>query len=303
VKNRVSVKQTTGVSFAGVALGAAGLLFGGAALLNQSGQLASTLQNVAGTLKLNPSGYSRLDEGLKLLGDGTNGITLDPSGSISALTGAFNCSRFTQGVDIGLATMSLSNDQIFWKDGATSNMILGSNSLTVINNQPFTISNANLIANCNISASTFTEGGTTLTTKYALANAQSNYALGSTLTSFSNLITPMAIHGSNAHSNQTPITTYNAYSNLITPMATWGSNTSQWGSNVARWGSNTAQWGSNAHSNQTPLTTYNTYSNLITPMAVHGSNAHSNQTPITTYTAYSNLITSMAIHGSNAHSN
>jgi hypothetical protein len=127
------------IDFVGVALGATGLLFGGAALLNQNGQLVSALQNVAGTIKLNPSGYSRLDEGLQLLGDGTNGITLDPSGSINALTGAFNYSRFTQGVDIGLATMSLSNDQIFWKNGATSNMILGSNALTVLNNQPFTI--------------------------------------------------------------------------------------------------------------------------------------------------------------------
>jgi hypothetical protein len=133
------------IDFVGVALGATGLLFGGAALLNQNGQLVSALQNVAGTIKLNPSGCSRLDEALQLLGDGTNGITLDPSGSINALTRAFNYSRFTQGVDIGLATMSLSNDQIFWKNGATSNMILRSNALTVLNNQPFTISNANVI--------------------------------------------------------------------------------------------------------------------------------------------------------------
>jgi hypothetical protein len=44
--------------------------------LNQNGQLTGALQNVTGSLKLNPSGYSQLDEGLKVLGDGANGITL-----------------------------------------------------------------------------------------------------------------------------------------------------------------------------------------------------------------------------------
>jgi hypothetical protein len=40
------------ISFAGVALGAAGLLFGGYAILNNQGQLVGNLANVADTLKL-----------------------------------------------------------------------------------------------------------------------------------------------------------------------------------------------------------------------------------------------------------
>jgi hypothetical protein len=152
ISGKPSFSETNdSIDFAGVALGTVGLLLGGAALLNQNGQLVSTLQNVAGTLKF------------------------DPAGTINALTGAFNYNRFTQGVDIGLATMPLSNDQIFWKDGAASNMILGSNSLVVRNNQPFTISNANLNTNCNISAPTFTEGGTLLSTQYAQSNTLSNF--------------------------------------------------------------------------------------------------------------------------------
>jgi hypothetical protein len=72
-------------------------------------------------------------------------------------------------------------------------MIMGSNSITVLNNQPFTFSNANVISTCNVSAPSFTEGGFTLNNKYVLSNAQSNFALGSTLTTFSNILTPMSI--------------------------------------------------------------------------------------------------------------
>lgn len=230
------------IDFAGVALGSAGLLFGGLALLNQNGQLTSALQNVAGSLKLNTSGYSRMDEGLKLLGDGANGITLDPSGAINAITGNFTYSKFTGGVDIGTATMSLSNDQIYWKNGATSNMILGSNSLVVRNNQPFTISNANVITNCNVSAPSFTESGTALSNRYALSNSLSN--VNSNLITFSNWISPLRTTttggGITIQGNFGQWQLYTTYTDFNTNPAHWGWNFVQGSNNAPN--TTSAQW-------------------------------------------------------------
>jgi hypothetical protein len=131
-------------------MGSAGLLFGGAALLNQNGQLTSALQSVSGALKLNPSGYSRFDEGIQLL----DKVSIDPSGAINALTGSFRYSQFADAVKIGTLSLTLSNDQIIWTSNTVSNMVLTSNALTIRNNLPFTFSNANVIYTCNVGVGT-----------------------------------------------------------------------------------------------------------------------------------------------------
>lgn len=170
--NFTSDSNGDALSIGGLVLGSAGLLFGGTALLNQNGQLTSALQNVAGSLKLNPSGYSRFDDGIQLL----DKISIDPSGAISAVTGSFKYSQFTDAVKVGLLSLTLSNDQIIWTSNTTSNMVLSSNALVVRNNQPFTFSNANMLFTCNVGIGTNTPShrldvsGAVRTTSNALIN-------------------------------------------------------------------------------------------------------------------------------------
>ncbi|MGH8462893.1 MAG: hypothetical protein ACRER5_02030, partial [Pseudomonas sp.] len=121
-----------------ITVGSLGLAFGGAALLNQNGQLVSTLQNAANSLRLNPAGYSRLDEGLRLGGtDLSPNIQLDPAGTISSLTGRFNYARF------GELSVTISNDLVSWMSNATLNTQLSSNAHVTYNGQPFTLKRDN----------------------------------------------------------------------------------------------------------------------------------------------------------------
>jgi hypothetical protein len=102
--------------------------------------------------------------------------------------------------------------------------IYSSNSINVLNGQPFTISNltacninavsitavnitesnlysSNVIANA-LSASNIQEGGSNLIQKYTLSNAQSNHTLLSAYTSYSNWISPVAtLMGTTTYSN------------------------------------------------------------------------------------------------------
>jgi hypothetical protein len=141
-------------NIAGTILGASGLAFAGAAgayLLNQNGQLSSVLQD-------------SLTTGSK--------ITIDPTTGLCYAT----FGNFVNGAKFGPASIYLSNNQVIFTSNTTSNMVLGSNSLTMYNNQPFTISNANLnVTNCNI-----LEGNVLLSSKYAPSNTLSNYVLTST---------------------------------------------------------------------------------------------------------------------------
>jgi hypothetical protein len=140
-------------NISGTILGASGLAFAGAAgtyLLNQNGQLSSVLQD-------------SLTTGSK--------ISIDPSTGLCYAT----FGNFASGAKFGAASIYLSNNQVIFTSNTTSNMVLGSNSLTMYNNQPFTISNANLnVTNCNI-----LEGNVLLSTKYAPSNTLSNYVLTS----------------------------------------------------------------------------------------------------------------------------
>jgi hypothetical protein len=66
--------------------------------------------------------------------------------------------KYTDSVMIGISTLELSNDRIFFKNANTSNTIYSSNAIVVLNSNitAFTISNANIITNCNIVSPTIT---------------------------------------------------------------------------------------------------------------------------------------------------
>jgi hypothetical protein len=217
----------TSIDFAGVALGAAGLLFGGYAILNNQGQLVGDLANVGSTLKLVADGstYSKIPNAQ--FGDYVpDTIDLSEVGSMSAKLAEFLNVKATS-LKIGTTSLTLSNNQILFTNGATSNMIIGSNSVTVFNNQPFTFSNANVIATCNVSAPTFTEGGFALNNKYVLSNAQSSFALGSTLATFSNWISPRAATTGNGITIQGNFGQFQSHfinSNLNSNPTMWGWN-------------------------------------------------------------------------------
>jgi hypothetical protein len=154
------------LDIAGIVLGSAGLVFGGTALLNQSGALSGVMSGVSGALQLNPSGYSRFDDGIQLLEDGVNGITLDPAGTINAITGQFQYSRF------GSASIWLSNNLMIFTSNTTSNMTLSSNSLLVQNNRDFTFSN---VGACN---TIFKDGNLGINTTNATSKLSISGALG-----------------------------------------------------------------------------------------------------------------------------
>jgi hypothetical protein len=98
----------------------------------------------------------------------TNGLnfSLDPtSGIVNALTGKFSYARF------GTASISLSNDLMIYTTGTASNAMYSSNSLTIMNSQPYTVSNANfIVANCNVGI-----GTTVPTSKLHINEATNSY--------------------------------------------------------------------------------------------------------------------------------
>jgi Leucine-rich repeat (LRR) protein len=100
------------IEFAGVALGAAGLLFGGYAILNNQGQLVGDLANVGSTLKLVADGstYSKIPNAQ--FGDYVpDTFDLSEVGSMSAKLAEFLNVKATS-LKIGTTSLTLSNNQV-----------------------------------------------------------------------------------------------------------------------------------------------------------------------------------------------
>jgi len=147
----VDALSVAGMTLGGAGLlGAAGLWFGQQQLFSQTGKLTGVIGDLAtGGLKLSvdPSGhifaetasFNDLSISNKMNLDGTTGL-------IDAFSGQFRYCRMTQGIDVGLMTMSLSNDQIFWKNSNNSNTIMSSNGIRVYNSNSFAFSNS---TSCN----------------------------------------------------------------------------------------------------------------------------------------------------------
>jgi hypothetical protein len=147
----VDALSVAGMTIGGASLlGTAGLWFGQNQLFNQTGQLTGVLEDVltSGTkLTINPDGTLRAETATFQDLNISDKMSLDgASGLIDAVSGQFKYSKFTDGADFGLMTVSISNNQIFFKDGSQSNTILASNSIRVINSNNFTFSN---FSGCN----------------------------------------------------------------------------------------------------------------------------------------------------------
>ena len=131
-----NIVSSSGGTIGSLIMSSAGFALGGYNLLNNSGFLTSALKDATG-LKIN----------------------VDPSsGSMSALSLLGKFGQFQDSLMVGVSTLELSNNKIFFKDGATSNTIYSSNAITVLNSAltNFTISNANIVTNCNIVSPTIT---------------------------------------------------------------------------------------------------------------------------------------------------
>lgn len=129
-----NITSSDGGTIGALVMSGAGLALGGYNLLNQNGRLVNSLQDTLGKLNINPNGSVELQ-------------------SLLGKTG-----RYTDSVQIGVSTIELSNNTIFFKDGTTSNTTMTSNAITILNNSisTFTISNANIFTNCNVNASNIT---------------------------------------------------------------------------------------------------------------------------------------------------
>lgn len=123
-----TIKADDGGNIGALLMSAAGLALGGYNLFNNQGQLTGTIQDALGKLKLNPSGAVELQSLLGKVG------------------------QYTDSVQVGVSTIEMSNNTIYFKDGNTSNTLITSNAITIVNNSinAFTVSNANLVTNCNI---------------------------------------------------------------------------------------------------------------------------------------------------------
>lgn len=131
-----NIYSSSGGTIGSLVMSGAGLALGGYNLLNNSGFLTSALKDATG-LKVN----------------------IDPSaGSMSALSLLGKFGQYTDSVMVGVSTLELSNNQIYFKNGTTSNTIYSSNAITVLNSAltNFTISNANIVTNCNLVSPTIT---------------------------------------------------------------------------------------------------------------------------------------------------
>jgi hypothetical protein len=113
-------EQNNSLSIAGTTLGAAGLVLGGTALLNQNGQLTAALQSVTGALQIRPDGYARFNDMLDV------GNDLDPSLRIRlGADGMFSApsARF------GLGSVHITKqDTINIVKSGVSNVVIGSNN-------------------------------------------------------------------------------------------------------------------------------------------------------------------------------
>jgi hypothetical protein len=149
-----TITSSDGGTIGALLMSGAGLALGGYNLLNQNGRLVNSLQDTLGKLNINPNGSVELQSLLGKIG------------------------RYTDSVQIGVSTIELSNNTIFFKDGATSNMTLTSNAITILNNNisTFTISNANIVTNCNIVATNITTLSNQLNSTSNTATSASNVA-------------------------------------------------------------------------------------------------------------------------------
>lgn len=125
---------------------------------SDGGTIGSLLMSATG---LSLSSYNLFANNGRLTGviqDTLGKLKIDPSGSIEFQALLGKVGQYTDSVQIGVSTIELSNNTIYFKDGNTSNSMVSSNAITVLNSNinTFTISNANVYTNCNVYGSNIT---------------------------------------------------------------------------------------------------------------------------------------------------
>ena len=304
--NSTSTIYTSGInattaSIAGGAIGlsALGLAFSGTTFFNQNGQLASAITDVA------TSGTS---------------LSIDPTaGTVSALTGKFKYAKF------GNTSITLSNDLMIFTTGSNSNAAYSSNSVSVLNGQPYTISACNLVATGAFSAPSASFAALSMAVPSYTTIPVTSSGMGST--SFINVGIGQSTTTSNCGVLKYTHIGSNSSSNIF-QFGLWGLNpltaagSGYFGVGTASPGylldvagdvnatnhreagvalstkyalSNSgaafSNWVSPIANAALPTTTYTAFSNYVSPIAVYGSN---------TLATFSNYVSPIAVYSSNA---
>jgi hypothetical protein len=250
--------------------------------------LTAALQSVSGALSLSPSGYSKLPSAQ--FGSYTpDSFSLGDAGSLAANLAEFGSCKMTS-LKVGAGTISLSNNEVRWLEGAVTAATLRSNAFQTGSGgsgpTSFMFSNLDLQTSCNLRAGVAVfEAGASLTTKYALSNTLAT--VSADLTGVSNI----AAFSSNAAryaSNQLPTFATSGALTGVSNIGVFASNVAQWASNqlplyavgstvigvsnIGVYASNAAQWSSNQVAGLVTTETQADFSNFITPVAVTGCN-------------------------------
>jgi hypothetical protein len=136
------------LSVGGVVLGTAGLVFGGAALLNQNGQLTGILANAANSLRLDPGqGYGRL-RNLDLSDSETAPLNIQLRSD--------GWASFNAGARFGAQSIWLSNDALTITTPGISNVRIGTGSSWLLSNLAIGSSN---VTTAPLSLSSFVAQG------------------------------------------------------------------------------------------------------------------------------------------------
>lgn len=141
-----TINDNTSLAIGGMAMGAAGLMFGATQLFNNSGQLTGAIANAADTVSIGSTGAARLDNGLNVGGS----VSLDPTGLLHALK-----IHAADQLKVGLLSLTLKDDAIHWTSNTQSNLVMASNALTVHSAGPFTFSNGPWVFTGATTASNF----------------------------------------------------------------------------------------------------------------------------------------------------
>jgi hypothetical protein len=131
--------SSNSLAIGGIVMGTAGLLFGGAALLNQNGQVIGDLADAAGRWLIRPEGYARFDDAIQVGNQANNNLRLtsdsiEMGSETTPLLRLSTAGLFTPSADIGFATVKIRDQSVTITNGGTSNVQLSSGTSWFLSN-------------------------------------------------------------------------------------------------------------------------------------------------------------------------